>query len=140
MERICSWCKKYMGERCQRCGSERVKTLLEAQAADRLANDLGLPAPHRAFMRCEDCGNCWQQGSDGKTHGICQICRICGCTETVPCQIVVAICDEAIVVPYSWLDDDRDLCTARSCIEEAFRYIPKLYSNAPETEVSHVDD
>lgn len=74
MERICSWCKKYMGERCQRCGSERVKTLLDAQAADRLANDLGLPAPHRAFMRCEDCGNCWQQGSDGKTHGICQDC------------------------------------------------------------------
>lgn len=68
------------------------------------------------------------------------ICRICGCTEAVPCQIVIAIGDEAIVIPCSWLDDDRDLCTNRKCIEKAFRELPKLYEEGPFMEFIHADD
>lgn len=51
------------------------------------------------------------------------ICRICGCTETTPCQVVLF----GTVVLCSWLDKDRDLCTNRSCIEKAYRQIPNLF-------------
>lgn len=84
MERICSWCKRRLGERCQRCGSEQIRTFLAPRAVERLARDLGLPSGrveiltadpvNGAILRCEDCGLCYLQGSDGQTHGMCGDC------------------------------------------------------------------
>lgn len=88
MERLCSWCGLCLGERCKRCGSERVKTFLDARAMTKLASDMdetflftssGYTAVNRgaanpSIMRCEDCGNFWEQGADGVTHGMCAAC------------------------------------------------------------------
>ena len=61
MRRICCWCKKVYGERCQKCGSIRVKALNPENAP---------PA-----WECTKCKSVWLAGSQPDTHGICATCE-----------------------------------------------------------------
>ncbi len=60
MERVCGYCKKSYGEKCQGCGSIRVRVLVE------IGN-------YREF-ECSDCGREWKFSDDPKSHGICAEC------------------------------------------------------------------
>lgn len=57
MTRICSWCKKSMGEKCGNCGSLDV-----------------LPLGPEGPFKCLKCSHRWEKGSEGTTHGICIDC------------------------------------------------------------------
>lgn len=77
MERVCSWCGKYLGERCRQCGSTHVRKLLDTAGANRLLKDLDVQLEVTApLFCCGDCGRWYVQGHDGTTHGMCEACWI----------------------------------------------------------------
>lgn len=57
MTRICSHCKKEMGEKCGNCGSEYL-----------------FNRPGWKTFQCLDCGYFFNKGDDGQTDGICPDC------------------------------------------------------------------
>lgn len=80
MERRCSWCGHYMGERCKRCGSERVQVFLSRAGERKLLRDMGIRLGQvaivlRDILKCDDCGHSYERGADGVTHGMCALCQ-----------------------------------------------------------------
>lgn len=59
MKRICSACKKELGEKCGKCGSLNiVRPILVSPDA----------------LWCDDCGHYWIEGTEPLTHGLCEEC------------------------------------------------------------------
>ena len=62
MKRICSYCRKDIGEKCGKCGSVFVQVLAKT------------PAGNVELWGCRACGRSWHKDSEGVTDGICDAC------------------------------------------------------------------
>ncbi len=67
MKRICSYCKSNLGEKCGKCGFERLVNLGKPDNFDASLPDL---------YECLRCHYRFLQGADGVTDGICPPCLV----------------------------------------------------------------
>jgi hypothetical protein len=72
MHRVCSWCKKNLGERCPHCGSTHVARLFATLHS--APPVVGCRRVQTAMWECSDCRKTWMDGEDGVTHGLCPSC------------------------------------------------------------------
>jgi hypothetical protein len=64
MTRICTWCKRVIGERCAECGAEATPVKAISQGHPLVGTDFDCPA----------CGHHFTQGEGGETGGMCERC------------------------------------------------------------------
>jgi hypothetical protein len=70
MRRICCWCHKIYGEKCQRCGSASCEKITTCKASASSQFKVG-----DSLWSCRNCGALWLENSQPDTHGVCGICE-----------------------------------------------------------------
>jgi DNA-directed RNA polymerase subunit RPC12/RpoP len=64
MIRICTHCKRMIGEKCVRCGAEAVPTKVNSQDHALVGTEFD----------CPGCGHHFPQGEGGETGALCEAC------------------------------------------------------------------
>jgi len=61
MTRRCAWCRKQMGEKCPKCGSDRCAEIAKVRGKT-------------PVYGCDECRFVFREGQGGITHGMCDSC------------------------------------------------------------------